>query len=118
MDMVIDETMRLYPIAAIVERIASNDYEYKSWKLKKDQLIIVPILALHRDPEYHPDPDEFRPERFSEENKAKRENEAFMPFGTGPRNCIGMRFAIIEMKLVLASILSKYCFQTCDQTPV
>jgi cytochrome P450 family 3 subfamily A len=118
MDMVIDETLRLYPIGAFADRVASNDYEYKGLKIKKDQLITIPIYALHRDPEIYPNPDEFDPERFSDENKRKRENESFMPFGAGPRNCIGMRFALTEVKLLLTSVLSKYNFQPCDQTPV
>jgi cytochrome P450 family 3 subfamily A len=118
MDMIIDETLRLYPIASLTERAASNDYEYKGLKIKKGQIVIVPIFALHRDPEIYPYPDEFQPDRFSDQNKRLRENEAFIPFGAGPRNCVGMRFALVEMKLVLTSILSKYRFEACDKTPV
>jgi cytochrome P450 family 3 subfamily A len=118
MDMVIDETLRLYPIGSLVERVASNDYDYKGLKMKKGQLVTVSVFALHRDPEIYPDPEEFQPERFSHQNRLKRAYESFMPFGVGPRNCIGMRFALIEMKLLLTAILSKYRFETCDKTPV
>jgi cytochrome P450 len=118
MDMVIDETLRLYPPAPFSERVASNDYEYEGRRFKKGQIVSLAIYAVHHDADNYEDPEEFRPERFSDENKKKRENETFMPFGTGPRNCIGMRFALVEIKLLLADILVKYRFEKCDQTPV
>ena len=58
------------------------------------------------------------PERFDEEAKKLRDNEAFIPFGAGQRACIGMRFASIEMKAILMEILSKYKFVACEKTPV
>lgn len=119
MDMVIDETLRLNPPSSRFDRVASKDYEFgDGLKIKKGQVIVVPINPLHQDPEIYPDPERFDPERFSDENKKTRDNAAFMPFGIGPRNCIGMRFAIIEMKLIFASILVKYRFVPCDKTPV
>ena len=118
LDMVIDETLRLFPAVARTDRVASNDYEFEGIKMKKGQVVGVPIYALHHDPDIYPNPEEFQPERFSEENKKKRDNEAYIPFGAGPRNCIGMRFALMEIKLIMATILSKYRFQTCDKTPV
>ena len=118
MEMVIDETLRMYPPAARLDRVASNDYEYEGIKIKKGQVIGVPIYAIHHDPTIYPNPEQFDPNRFSEENKKSRESVAYLPFGAGPRNCIGMRFAVIEIKLLLASILSKYRFITCDKTPV
>jgi cytochrome P450 len=60
----------------------------------------------------------FDPERFSEKNKKSREQVAHIPFGAGPRNCIAMRFAILEMKILLSVILSKYKFIKCDETEV
>lgn len=119
MDMVIDETLRLYPPATRLERVASRDYKYDDEiEIQKGQIIVVPIYALHHDAEIYLDPEQFNPERFSEENRKSRENVAFIPFGSGPRNCIGMRFAIIEIKLLLAKILSQYRFLPCDKTPV
>ena len=58
------------------------------------------------------------PERFSEDAKKSRDNETFLPFGAGQRICIGMRFAVIEMKIVLAELLSKFNFIPCEKTPV
>lgn len=118
MEMVIDETLRMYPPGTRLDRVASNDYEYEGIKIKKGQIITVPIYALHHDPDLYPNPEEFDPERFNDENKKLRESVAFLPFGAGPRNCVGMRFAVVEIKLLLATILSKYRFSTCSQTPV
>ena len=118
MDMVIDETLRMYPPASRLDRVASNDYEYEGIKIKKGQVVGVAIYAMHHDPDLYPNPEKFDPNRFSDENKKNRESVAFLPFGAGPRNCIGMRFALIEIKLLLASILSKYRFLPCDKTPV
>ena len=118
MEMVIDETLRMYPPAARTDRVASNDYEYEGIKIKKGQVLTVAIYAIHHDPTIYPNPEQFDPNRFSEANKKSRESVTFLPFGAGPRNCIGMRFAVTEMKLLLASILSKYRFVTCDKTPV
>lgn len=118
MDMVIDESLRLFPPANRFERIATKDYEYEGIKIKKGQLVVVPVYPLHYDPDNFPNPEEFNPERFNEENKKTRDSAAFLPFGLGPRICIGMRFALIEMKLLLATILNEYRFSTCDKTPV
>jgi len=116
MDMVIDETLRIYPPALRTDRVANADYEYEGLKIKKGQVIGIPIYVLHHDAEIYPDPEEFRPERFSDENKKKRETVAYIPFGAGPRNCIGMRFALIEIKFMLSAILSNYRLVKCEKT--
>lgn len=118
MEAVIDETMRLYPPALRLERIAGCDIEYNGLKIKKGQVIQVPIYALHHDPQIYPDPESFRPERFEEVERKSRDSAAFLPFGAGPRGCLGMRFALIEIKILLATILSKYRFETCKETAV
>lgn len=118
MDQVIDETLRMYPAAARFNRVASQDYEFNGIKIKKGTVVTVPVWALHHDPEIYPDPYEFKPERFSDKEKKKRENVCFLPFGAGPRNCVGMRFAIVEIKLLLSLILSKYRFEKFEKTPV
>jgi len=90
MDMVIQESQRVYPPIIRLDRVCNKDYQYGDIKISKGQVISVPIWALHHDPDLYPDPFKFDPERFNEENKKKRPNEAFIPFGTGPRNCIGI----------------------------
>ena len=118
MEMVVNETLRMFPPSVRVDRVCNKNYEFGDLKIPKGQIWTVPIWALHHDPDLYPEPENFDPERFNEANKKKRENEAFIPFGAGPRNCIGMRFALLEIKLLLATILSKYKFNKCDQTPV
>lgn len=118
MEQVIDETLRMFPPAKRVDREANDDYEYEGIKISKGQVIAVPIYALHHDPEIYPDPEKFLPERFGEIEKKKREAVSFLPFGAGPRGCIGIRFAFLEMKLLLTTILSKYRFERCELTPV
>nr|ATW72297.1 cytochrome p450 CYP3044B5 [Brachionus calyciflorus] len=117
LSMVIDETLRIFPAAVRLDRIPSEDFHYEGMKIVKDLMIFVPLYALHHNPEIYPDPDRFDPERFNDENKQKRENNTYLPFGNGPRNCLGMRFALLEMKLALALTLSKFRFETCDKTP-
>ncbi|CAF0881016.1 unnamed protein product [Brachionus calyciflorus] len=117
MDNVINETLRMFPPAVRLDRVASADYEYNGIKILKDMVWSVPIWALHHDPEIYPEPDIFRPERFDDKEKNLRESVAFLPFGAGPRNCVGMRFALLEIKTLLASVLSKYSFEKCDKTP-
>jgi cytochrome P450 family 3 subfamily A len=89
LDMVIEETMRMYPPATRIDRVCSKDFEFEGIKIPKGQLVTIPIWAIHHDPEIYPDPYKFDPERFNQENKTKRVNEAFIPFGNGPRSCIG-----------------------------
>nr|APA31878.1 cytochrome p450 01657 [Brachionus plicatilis] len=117
MDNVVDESLRLFPPAVRLDRVANEDYEYNGMKIKKGMVWSVPIWALHHDPEIYPNPYEFRPDRFNDQEKKTRDNLAFLAFGAGPRNCIGMRFALIEIKLLLTLILSKFNFEKCDQTP-
>ena len=118
MDMVIDETLRMYPPNNRTNRIVAEDYEYKGIKIEKGLTLNFLIYALHHNPLYFPEPYKFMPERHSDVNKKQRPNDAFIPFGAGPRSCIAMRFALLEMKLILASMLSKYKFEKCDKTIV
>ena len=118
MGMVIDETMRMYPAALRTERTTSSDYEHNGLKFRKGEIVNVLIYALHHDEQLYPEPHKFIPERFSEANKKQRPNEAFIPFGAGPRSCVAQRFALLEIKLLLASILSKYKFEQCSKTIV
>ncbi len=73
---------------------------------------------LHNNPKYWDDPKEFRPERFSKENKGSIVPGTYLPFGIGPRNCIGMRFAMMEVKLALFHLLRNFRVDPCDKTPV
>ena len=87
------ETMRLYPALAVIPREVTRDYPLPDGKgvLDKGTRVFIPVYAIHRDPEYYPDPDRFDPERFTVENKKTRPNYTYLPFGEGPRFCIGKK---------------------------
>uniref|UniRef100_A0A3Q0SJV4 unspecific monooxygenase n=1 Tax=Amphilophus citrinellus TaxID=61819 RepID=A0A3Q0SJV4_AMPCI len=118
LDSVINESLRVYPIATRLERVAKASVEINGFVIPKDIVVMVPIWPLHRDPEIWPEPEKFKPERFSKENKETINPYTYMPFGAGPRNCIGMRFALILMKLAIVEILQRYSFSVCKETEV
>ncbi|XP_030585420.1 cytochrome P450 3A40-like [Archocentrus centrarchus] len=118
LDCVINESLRLYPIASRLERVAKASVEINGFVIPKDMVVMVPTWPLHRDPEIWPEPEKFKPERFSKENKETINPYTYMPFGAGPRNCIGMRFALILMKLAIVEILQRYSFSACKETEI
>lgn len=84
-----------------MDRVCSKDYVVpaekpgeKDFVFEKDQILIVPVIGIHRDPKFYPNPDKFDPDRFSEENKDNIKPFTYYPFGSGPRNCIGERLKI------------------------
>nr|XP_015838493.1 PREDICTED: cytochrome P450 9e2 isoform X3 [Tribolium castaneum] len=96
LDQVISESLRLWPPAPQTDRFCNTDFVLEPTKpherrftIEKGVTTIIPIYGIHRDPQYFPNPDKFDPERFSDENKAKIVPGTYMPFGVGPRNCIG-----------------------------
>ncbi|XP_068452784.1 cytochrome P450 3A40-like isoform X2 [Clinocottus analis] len=118
LDMVLNETMRLYPSANRLERVSKSSVEINGVTIPKGTVVMVPIYALQRDPTLWSEPDAFRPERFSKENKDNMDPYSFLPFGAGPRNCIGMRFAVLMMKLAVVEILQNFSFVTCKETEI
>uniref|UniRef100_A0A8D8L686 unspecific monooxygenase n=1 Tax=Culex pipiens TaxID=7175 RepID=A0A8D8L686_CULPI len=116
LDMVVNEILRLYPIAARLERVCKKDVEIHGVSVPKGTVMMVPVFSIHRDPELWPEPEEFRPERFSKKNKDSINPYTYLPFGTGPRNCIGMRFALMNMKLALVRVLQNFSFKPCKET--
>ncbi|KAG5669750.1 hypothetical protein PVAND_000044 [Polypedilum vanderplanki] len=79
---------------------------------------MVPILAIHHDPLYYPEPNNFDPERFDEEKIRQRPAFTFLPFGDGMRNCIGMRFALLQAKIAIAKLILNFEFSVCDKTTI
>ncbi|XP_054157216.1 cytochrome P450 3A56-like [Oppia nitens] len=118
LDAVISESLRMYPPLTRLERIASEPMKLGDTgiKLDKHQMIEIPVYAIHRSERYHKNADRFTPERFLPENRKKLIPYSYLPFGTGPRNCIGMRFALMEIKLAIAHMVMRYRFKTCQQT--
>ncbi|XP_077563592.1 cytochrome P450 3A24-like [Haemaphysalis longicornis] len=117
---VVSETLRLYPPATRIERVANKDYVIgdTSVKLPKGCVVIVPVYSMHRDPEFFPDPDSFNPDRFSDENMESIKPYSYLPFGAGPRNCIGMRLAIQTVKLCLLHCIHNVQFVRTENTQV
>jgi cytochrome P450 len=106
--MVVDEAMRLYPPAWGFSRQAMGDDRLGGYRLPKGWLAFVIPWVLHRLPAYWPNPDAFDPDRFSPERSADRPKFVFIPFGAGPRQCIGNQFALIEAHLSVATFAQSY----------
>lgn len=123
----------------ILNRKCTTDYQIPGTDviLEKDTAIIVPVLALHMDPEYYPDPEKFDPERFNEENKKNIHPFTYLPFGEGPRICIGkqsdcknqnnagfklffsgLRFGLMQTKVGLTVLLKNYLFTLNSKTQI
>ncbi|XP_071441693.1 cytochrome P450 6k1-like [Hetaerina americana] len=113
LDMVVNETLRKYPPLAVLDRECIQDYHNEEYNLHvpKGMAVMVSLFGLHKDPKYFPDPERFDPERFSEENVKNIPNYVYMPFGEGPRNCVGMRFGVMQTKVGLAYLLSRFRVQ-------
>ncbi|NXV45899.1 CP3A9 protein, partial [Uria aalge] len=118
LDMTVSETLRLYPLGGRLERTCKRDVEINGVTIPKGTVVIIPPYTLHHNPEYWPNPEEFRPERFSKENKETIDPYTYLPFGAGPRNCIGMRFALLTLKVAITALLQHFTFQTCKDTQV
>ncbi|XP_038618781.1 cytochrome P450 3A24-like [Tachyglossus aculeatus] len=118
LDMVVQETLRLFPPGGRIERVCKETIQIKGLTIPKGTVITIPAFVLHRDPEHWPEPEEFRPERFSKEEKALRDPYVYLPFGAGPRNCIGMRFALLNMKAALIILLQNFSMEPCKETPI
>lgn len=118
LEMAINESMRLLPTAPRLERVCKKTVEINGVTIPKDTLVGIPTYVLCRDPQLWDSPDEFRPERFSPESKSEVNQYAFMPFGLGPRNCIGMRFALMIMKLLVVKLLQNFTVETCKETQI
>jgi len=108
LEMVMAESMRLYPPAWAMGRHARNDFQLGDFRLPARTTVLISQFVMHRDPRYFPDPLRFDPERFTAEAKSKRVKFTYFPFGAGVRQCIGESFAWMEGVLVLATFLQKW----------
>ncbi|XP_018424921.1 PREDICTED: thromboxane-A synthase isoform X2 [Nanorana parkeri] len=118
MDMVISESLRMYPPAFRFAREAGRDYTVLGCKIKAGTVVEIPIGCMQNDPQYWPEPEKFTPERFTAEEKQKRHPFSYLPFGAGPRSCIGMRLAVLEAKMTLYRVLRKFRFETSSRTQI
>ncbi|XP_044766592.1 uncharacterized protein LOC123322677 [Coccinella septempunctata] len=125
LDMVVSEILRKWPNGIITDRIVTREYTIepelpgeKPVTLEEGTLILIPILGIHSDPKYYPNPEKFDPERFSPENRHKIDPYTYIPFGVGPRNCIGSRFALMEIKALLFYLLRHFELIPVEKTQI
>ncbi|EDS34502.1 cytochrome P450 9b2 [Culex quinquefasciatus] len=123
LDMVTSEVLRVWPIGTLVDRCCIKDYVYDDgqgcrFTIEKGKTVFVSIVGLHNDPQYFPNPDKFDPERFSDENRHNIKPNTYLPFGIGPRNCIGSRFALMELKTIIYYLLLNFSFEVHEKTQI
>ena len=119
LDMVGQETIRSVPFP-VTQRTCN-----KAWKIPGTDAVLpvsaralIPIAGINMDPEFFPEPEKFIPERFSPENKGTMAKAQVMTFGMGPRACIGMKIARLELKLFLFKLLRRFTLETCEKTSI
>jgi cytochrome P450 len=112
------ETLRLYPPVFAFDRVAMEDIEVGGYSFPRLSSFIFPVHAMHRNEVFWPDPERFDPGRFTPELESKRPRAAYLPFGLGPRVCIGAMFAELEAMLLLGQIAKRFEFEAVDTTPV
>ncbi|XP_017776423.1 PREDICTED: cytochrome P450 9e2-like [Nicrophorus vespilloides] len=125
LDMVTSETLRKWPPNIVINRVCVKPYTIPAVlpdeipvTLQVGDAISVPVYGIHRDPKNYPNPEKFDPERFNDENKVNIEAYTYLPFGSGPRNCIGSRFALIETKVVYIHLLAKFNIVVTEKSEI
>ncbi|KAK0181268.1 hypothetical protein PV327_003562 [Microctonus hyperodae] len=108
LERVIKETMRLFPVGPILVRNVTDDLDIEKCVLPKGSSVVIPVIKLHRREDIWTNSVEFDPDRFLPDEVAKRHPYSYIPFSAGPRNCIGLQYAMMSMKVLLASVLRKY----------
>ena len=106
--MVIKEAMRIEPTAPMIPRALLEDVELGGYRLEKNSVVFIPSYIVHRDPRWWQNPEKFDPTRFSEEQEPYIPKYAYLPFGGGPRICIGNHFSLMEAQILLAMIVNRY----------
>jgi len=123
LDQVIKESLRMWPSIPFVARQMTEDLtvggksnveKSTTYLIPKGATCMIFTHALHHNPKYFPNPEVFDPDRFLPENTLGRHPFAYIPFSAGPRNCIGQRFAQMELKVILAKFISNYYIKTYD----
>ncbi|XP_050092168.1 probable cytochrome P450 9f2 [Anopheles aquasalis] len=124
LDMVVTETLRKWLPQPATDRLCTKEYvvpaegDHPAITIPKGANVSIPTAGLHYDPRYYPEPDRYDPERFNEENRQKLHPAVYLPFGIGPRNCIGSRFALMEVKAIVYHLLQAFRFERTEKTPV
>ncbi|XP_052871143.1 cytochrome P450 9b2-like [Anopheles cruzii] len=119
MDMVASESLRKWSSAPFVDRLCTRDYVLATGDdgaevtIDKGTVVFIPISGIHHDPRYYSDL-----ERFGESARDNITPGTYLPFGIGPRNCIGSRFALMELKAIVYHLLLEFSFERCPETQV
>ncbi|KRT79164.1 cytochrome P450 [Oryctes borbonicus] len=108
LEKVMKEVLRLYPSVPMFGRQLEEDSEFEGEIIPKGVTLTIFPYGMHRDAKLYPDPEKFDPERFTLENQNKRNPFGYVPFSAGPRNCIGQRFAMLEMKTTLSNLIRNF----------
>ena len=111
----INETLRLYPPAWAVSREATKDDQLEGYSIPQGAVMFVSIYALHHSPQWWEQPESFLPDRWKEPLKDKR---VYLPFGTGPRICIGNHFALMEMQIIMAMVIREFNWELASNEPL
>jgi cytochrome P450 len=117
-EMVLAESMRLYPPAFAIGRRTLEDHEFGGYHVPADSIVLASQWVMHRDPRYYPDPLHFDPQRWTPEARAARPKFAYFPFGGGPRVCIGEAFAWMEGVLLLTTLAQRWKLRLVPGHPV
>jgi cytochrome P450 len=107
LEMVVKESLRLLPSVWSYARQAQRDLVVEGYDIKKGLTVVISHIAAGRNPKYYDDPLEFRPERWTREFERNLPRGAYVPFAAGPRVCLGKQFAMMEMRMILATILQR-----------
>ncbi|XP_037949037.1 cytochrome P450 6a2-like [Teleopsis dalmanni] len=121
LDQVLFEILRLYTIVPHLMRQPTRDYVvpgHPKLVIEKGTFVMIPSSAYHHDPEVYPEPAKFDPDRFSPEKVQDRDNINWLPFGDGPRNCIGLRFGKMQARIGLALLMKNFKFSVCEETQI
>ncbi|CAD7012841.1 unnamed protein product [Ceratitis capitata] len=120
LEQTVDETLRKYPVVPYLVRKAKEDYVVPKTNevIEKGCLVVLPAHAIQHDAVLYPEPDKFNPDRFTPELSRKRHAAAYMPFGIGPRACIGLRFGKMQAKIGLVNLLRHFRFSKSPRTQV
>lgn len=119
---ILNETVRMYPIIPLLDRLCINTEgyslePYSDFKIPYGMPVYIPIFSLHRNEKYFPDPLKFDPERFAHSNLNNLTQFTHFPFGAGPRNCIGERFGLMQVKSGIVKILKDFRLEPTENTP-
>ncbi|KAH8401474.1 hypothetical protein KR009_005747, partial [Drosophila setifemur] len=123
LDCVVSESLRKWPPAIVLDRMCAADFQLRDEEgnvlvnLCANDLVHIPIIAMHHDPDNFPEPEEFRPERFDDEHKHEIRPFTYLPFGVGQRSCIGNRMALMEVKSLIYKLVLRFRLKPTERTP-